>query len=56
MNPMIPCLTGYLIGCIDSHDMLIRKVHLEPPDRFTITFGSGLVVEVKVTEQEPEPE
>jgi hypothetical protein len=51
MEPMVPLLTGWLLGALDKDGrdaMKIVECVALPPDRFQVTFASGLVLEVVV--------
>jgi len=58
MNPMIPYLSGWLIGALlgeGKECMKIEKVEPTGLDGFTISFLSGTILNVRVsTHYEPE--
>jgi hypothetical protein len=56
MNPMVPMLTGWLVGSVDKASTrqggVMKIVLIEPDglDSFIVEFASGLVVRVQVSE------
>lgn len=57
MDPMVPCFTGFLIGCLHkdhSIEECFRYVGTTTPspDSFVVEFASGLKLKVTVTAEE----
>lgn len=56
MDPMIPCLTGWLAGMMDGkdrQDFSIASCRIRGHNVLEITFASGLVVQIEVQEGRP---
>lgn len=54
-EPMIPLLTGWLLGAVARDGdkiMRIDSVAIDPPNCFTVKFASGLELEVMVSKKE----
>jgi hypothetical protein len=53
VDPMVPILTGWLAGAVlkDAGSLMkLFTVKVNPPASFDVTFASGLVLRVSVSE------